>query len=209
MAEKHPDELELLSFVEEELDGDARQEVAEHLVACRSCTDQVSRLETGREALRDAPMLELSGDRRQDILASVPDRPDPRRLFRPATRALVVAAPVVAAAAFVGVFVLAGTQLGSSGDDDEGVDAAAEATMDQAERAEGGDETSPEASPAQALTLVRRVEGPPAAVVRLLETEGINARVEPSGAVVAAGRAADVRAALAARPGGDVPVYVE
>ena len=206
MVEKHPDELVLLSFVEEELDGDARQDVAEHLVACRSCTDQVRRLETGREALRDAPMLELSGDRRQDILASVPERPDPWRHFRPAKRALLVAAPVVAAAAFVGVFVLAGTQLGSSGDDDEGSDAAAEATMDQAE---GGEEASPEASPAQALTLVRRVEGPPAAVVRLLENEGISARVEPSGAVVAAGRAGDVRAALAARPGGDVPVYVE
>lgn len=81
--------------------------------------------------------------------------------------------------------------------------------MDQAERAEGGDEASPEASPAQALTLVRRVEGPPAAVVRLLETEGISARVEPSGAVVAAARAGDARAALAARRGGEVPVYVE
>jgi hypothetical protein len=209
MAEKHPDELELLSFVEEELDGDARQEVAEHLVACRSCTDQVRRLETGREALRAAPMLELSGDRRQDILASLPERRDPWRLFRPAKRALVIAAPVAAAAAFVGVFVLAGTQLGSGGDDDAAVDAAAEATMDQAERAEGGDEAATEASPTQALTLVRTVQGPPAAVVRLLENEGISAQVEPSGAVVAAGRAGEVRAALAARRGGDVPVYVE
>ena len=89
MTEKHPDELELLSFVEEELDGDARQEVVEHLVACRSCTDQVTRLETGRDALRAAPMLELSGDRRQDLLASLPDRPDPWRFLRPAKRALV------------------------------------------------------------------------------------------------------------------------
>lgn len=209
MAEKHPDELELLSFVEEELEGDARQGVAEHLVACRSCTDQVKRLEMGREALRDAPMLELSADRRQDLLAALPDRPDPWRLFRPAKRALLVAAPVAAAAAFVGVFVLAGTQLRSGGDDDADVDAAAEATMDQAERAEGGDEAATEASPALTLTLVRRVEGPPAAVVRVLGSEGISARVEPSGAVVAEGRAGDVRAALAARRGGDVPVYVE
>lgn len=206
MAEKHPDELELLSFVEEELDGDARQGVAEHLVACRSCTEQVRRLETGREALRAAPMLELSGERRQDLLASLPGRPDPWRFFRPAKRALVIAAPVVAAAAFVGVFVVAGTQLGGSGDDDAARDAAAEATMDQAE---GGDEAATSASPAQARTLVLRVEGPPAAVVRLLENEGISARVEPPGAVVAAGRAGDVRAALAARRGGEVPVYVE
>ena len=61
MAEKHPDELELLSFVEEELDDDARHEVAEHLVACRSCTDQVRRLEAGREALRAAPAPRAPG----------------------------------------------------------------------------------------------------------------------------------------------------
>ena len=33
MAEKHPDELELLSYVEEGLPADARRDVVEHLVA--------------------------------------------------------------------------------------------------------------------------------------------------------------------------------
>ena len=58
MAEKHPNELELLSFVEEDLGTGARRDVAEHLVACRTCTEQVRRLEAGREALRSAPSLE-------------------------------------------------------------------------------------------------------------------------------------------------------
>jgi len=207
MAEKHPDELELLSFVEEELDQGARQEVAEHLVACRSCADQIRRLEAGRDALQAAPLLELPGDRREEIMASLPERRDPWRLFRPAKRALVIAAPVAAAAALVGVFVLGGTQLSGGGGDDEAAGDAAEATMDQAERAEGGEEASPQFS-TPGTTLVRTVQGPPAEIVRLLENEGITARVEPSGAVVAEGLAVDVRAALAGRPGGDVPVYV-
>jgi hypothetical protein len=52
------------------------------------------------------------------------------------------------------------------------------------------------------------VEGPAEAVVQELEAAGIASRVDPSGAVVADGRLADVRAALAGRGNGDVPVYV-
>ena len=60
MAEKHPNELELLSFVEEDLGAGARRGVAEHPVACRTCTEQVRRLEAGREARCSAPSLESS-----------------------------------------------------------------------------------------------------------------------------------------------------
>jgi len=207
MAEKHPDELELLSFVEDELEGGARQEVAEHLVACRSCTDQVRRLEAGREALRAAPLLELPDHRREEIMASLPERRDPWRLFRPAKRVLVIAAPVAAAAALVGVLVLGGTQLGGGGEGDEAAGEAAEEAVDQSERAEGAEEASPQLATPDA-TLVRSVQGPPAAVVRVLEDKGISARIEPPGAVVAEGRVGDVRAALAGRPDGDIPVYV-
>ena len=207
MAEKHPDELELLSFVEGELDGGPRQEVTEHLVACRSCADQVRRLEAGRNALRAAPALELPVDRHEEIIASLPERRDPWRLFRPAKRALVIAAPVAGAAALVGVFVLGGTQLRSGGDDDEAGGAASDASAE--DQAEGGqDDAAPQAETALGATLVRTVEGPPAAVVRILENEGITASIEPSGAVVAEGRAGEVRAALASRPGGNVAVYV-
>lgn len=206
MAEKHPDELELLSFVEGDLHEGPRLQLSEHLVACRSCADQVRRLEAGRSALRAAPVLELPADRREEIIASLPERRDPWRLFRPAKRVLVIAAPVAAAAALVGVLVLGGTQIGG-GDDEEAGEAASDASAQ--EQAEGGqDEAAPEASTALGATLVRTVEGPPAAIVRLLEKKGITASIEPSGAVVAEGRAGDVRAALAGRPGGDVAVYV-
>lgn len=208
MAEKHPSELKLLSFVEEELDDGARRDLSEHLVACPSCSDHVQRLETGRAALRAAPMLELSQERRGEILAALPDRRDRWRRFRPVKRAVVIAAPVAAAAALVGVFVLAGTQLGSGGDDDEAAGDAAEATM--LEDAGGGAEE--EAAPARVIpegaTLVRTVQGPPAEVARLLELEGIPARVDAAGAVAADALVAAVEDALAGRPEGDVPVYV-
>jgi anti-sigma factor RsiW len=217
MAEKHPSELELLSFVEEELDGEARRDVAEHLVACRTCADEIRRLEAARDALRSAPLLELPDERRDEILASLPERRDRWRRFRPARRALVIAAPVAAAAALVAVLVVGGTQLRSSGDDEQG-----EAADVAAEESAGGGATAPretEAAPTATgeaavpagppgTTFVLLTQGPPAAIVRALQDEGIEARVDPGGGVVAAAQAADVRAALAGRPDGSVPVYV-
>jgi hypothetical protein len=208
MAEKHPEELELLSYVEEELDDPARREVAEHLVACRACADQVRRLEAGRSALQAAPLLELPDARRGEILSALPERADRWRLFRPVKRALVIAAPVAGAAALVGVFVLAGTQLGGGGDDEAG-DAAGGADVTTMERAE---EESGQAVPAPFnaadATPVRLVQGPAAEVVRILENEGITAEIVDSRTVVADARAGEVRAALAGRSSGGVGVYV-
>ena len=213
MAEKHPDELELLSFVEEDLGAGARRDVAEHLVACRTCTEEVKRLEAGREALRSAPSLELSDQRRDEILAALPERPDPWRRFRPVKRAFVVAVPVAAAAALAVVFVVSGTpQLGGGDDSNSASPAAAE---DNA-RDEGGleattgaaSEAAPMVTPPEGTTFVQLAQGPPAEIVRLLAGEGIQAEVEPGGGVIAQALAGEVRAALASRATGDVPVYV-
>ena len=213
MTEKHPEQLELLAYVEEELDPGLRRELGEHLLACPSCAEQVRRLESGREALRAAPQLELSEERKQTIMSSLPERPDPWGFFRPVKRALVVAAPVVGAAALVGVFVLAGTQLGGGGDDDEGGDAAQVADEGAAGTAEEESDAAPEtAAPLQdapeGTAFVRTAQGPPAAIVRALEREGIAAEVDSSGRVIAEARAGEVTAALAGRPPGRVPVYV-
>jgi Putative zinc-finger len=211
MTEKHPDQLELLAYVEEELDPGLRRELGEHLAFCPSCTEQVRRLESGREALRAAPHLELSEDRKQTIMSSLPERPDPWGFLRPVKRALVVAAPVAAAAALVGIFVLAGTQLGSNGDEESGD--AAEVAAD-----EGATQTTQEGSAAESAplrddvagaTFVRTAQGPAARVVRALEREGIHAEVDSEGRVIAEARAGEVTAALAGRPRGDVAVYVK
>ena len=205
MAEKHPNELELLSFVEEDLGAGARRDVAEHLVACRTCTEQVRRLEAGREALRSAPSLELPEERRDEIFAALPVRLDPWRRFRPVKRAFVVAVPVAAAAALAVVFVVSGTpQLGGGEGSDSGSPAAAEETA----RDGGGLEATTRAEAAPMVTFVQFAQGPPAELVRLLAGEGIQAKVEPGGGVIAQARAGEVRAALASRATGDVPVYV-
>jgi hypothetical protein len=218
MAEKHPTELELLSFVEEELGGDARRDVGEHLVACRPCADQIRRLGAAREALRSAPLLELPEDRRSEIFASLPERRDPWRRFRPAKRALVIAAPVAAAAALAAVFVVGGTQLGGGGDGDQ--QDAAEATADDAGGADATPPVEMEAAPTataelaapaeapEGTTFVLFAQGPAAEIVRVLAAKGIQAQVDAGGGVVAEARAGEVRAALAGRATGDVPVYV-
>ena len=205
MAEKHPDEFELLSYVEEELATDARQEVAEHLVACRSCAENVRLLEAGRTALRAAPPLELSDERRARMLAALPERREPWSLRGPLKRVLVIAAPVAAAAALIGVVVVNGPY---GGDDagDAGADAAegggqAEAAQEMMQSTGAADQTA-------LGTLVRNVAGPASAVVNLLAAEGIDAEANADGSVTADGTAAEVRAALEGRPGGIVAVYV-
>jgi hypothetical protein len=213
MAEKHPDELELLSYVEKELPADARRDVVEHLVACRACAESVRRLEAGRDALRSSPLLELPEDVRQEALAGLPERRDSWRPFRPVRRAILVAAPVAAAAAFVGVFVFAAVQVGGGEDDADMAGEAAQVAEDaggggdaaESERVEDAD-TSVQALQTQGPPVVS-VAGPPAEVVRILRREGIAAEVV-DGAVVADSRAGEVEAALADRPTGRVGVYV-
>lgn len=216
MAEKHPDEIALLSYVEEELAADEKREIVEHLVSCASCSAHVRRLEAGRDALRAAPLLELPEGRRRELLSALPEQPDRWRLFRPVRRALVVAAPVAGAAALVGVFVLAGTQLRSGGDDDsEGAGAgeeAAETMTDSQQETEAAPEAAEDTDQRTSLlfkdaVFVRRVKGPPAEVLDLLRREGITAEIV-EGAVIARAARPDVRAVLAGRPTGDVEVYV-
>ena len=214
MTEKHPDEITLLSFVEQELGEDARRDVGEHLVACRTCADQVRRLEAGRDVLKAAPLLELPERRRKEIIAALPERRDPWRMFRPARRILVIAAPVAAAAALAGVFVLAGSPFPEGGGDDESAAERADAGG-QGAAAEDMSTGAAQAQTPQTLdkappnaTFVRFAQGPPAAVVRALGEDGIEAEVDPDGNVVADARPVDVEAALADRPEGDVPVYV-
>ncbi|MGH3034896.1 MAG: hypothetical protein ACRDON_10160, partial [Gaiellaceae bacterium] len=115
MTGTHPDELALLGYVEE---GPHDAAVGEHLTACAACAEKVRLLEAGRDALRSAPLLELSEERRARILAALPPRRAPWAPFAPLKRVLTVAAPVAAAGALVAVFVAVGT-LGGGGGDEE------------------------------------------------------------------------------------------
>jgi hypothetical protein len=209
MAEQHPPEVTLLSYVEDDLAKGARQDVAEHLVACRECADHVRRLEAGRAALRSAPPLELSDESRAHMLGSLPDRHPRRSLSDYVRRGLLIAAPVAVAAGLAAVVFTTDPQFGG-GDDDESAGEAADAGGDAAQAEEGGVEMSTRAADATAPpgTLVRNVAGPANAVVNALAAEGIEAEVNGDGSVTAQGTAADVRTALEGRPSGIVAVYV-
>ena len=210
MAEKHPDEFELLSYVEEESATDARQEVAEHLVACRSCAEQLRRLRPA------APLCGLLRPRALRRATGAHARRATRaaravELQGPLKRVLVIAAPVAAAAALIGVVVVNGPYGGDDAGDAGGgrggcraleMGQAEEESAGEGEEGGGADATVP------AGTLVRNVAGPASAVVDLLAAEGISAKANQNSSVTAQGRQ-PTRAALEGRPDGTVAVYVK
>ena len=129
-------------------------------------------------------------------------------------RALVIAAPVAATAAVAALFVVGVTQLDLGGGDDDAGEAArrpprkAPATAAGSTRRPRRPRRRRWRRRPEGTTFVQFTQGPPAEIVRLLEGEGIEAEVEPGGGVIAEARAGEVRAALAGRATGDVPVYV-
>jgi hypothetical protein len=204
MAGTHPDENALLDYV----DGERDPAVAEHVESCAPCVEQVRLLEAGREALRSAPLLELSEERRKAMVAALPERRD---LWRP-FRGRLGAAPAAAAALVLvaGIVALATLAGGGGRSDDEGASGGGAAGPQALES--GGGETQGSATTGTRAALdaaapVRRVQGPVEEVIRLLRGHGIPA-VRRDGSVVAVGDRDEVLATLVGRAGGRVAVYV-
>ena len=204
----HPDELDLLAFVEEELPEPSKGAVAEHVAACAVCAESVRRLETARSALRSAPLLELPGERRAAALAALPERSVRRGWsWRPR-----LVAPVLAGAAVAAIVV--GVVLTGDFDREDGGEAAQVATVSEEAGEDAGGEAAPETAPAttdmRALSgdAVASVEGPPQEVARLLRRQGFDSRVVDSGVEVRDAEREEVRRALVGRPAGPVPVVV-
>jgi anti-sigma factor RsiW len=202
----HPEELDLLAFVEEELDAARKAAVAEHVAACARCAESVRRLETARYALRSAPLLELPGENREAALTALPDR-SVRRGWSWRPRLVV---PVLATAAVAAV--VAGVVLSGDLDREEGSEAAKVATVSEAAGEDAGGVTAPEAATtdmSRALSgdQVASVEGPPQEVARLLRRRGLDAHVVDSAVQVRDAEPDDVRRALVGRLAGPVPVF--
>jgi hypothetical protein len=203
----HPDELDLLAYVEEDLPGERRVSVAEHVAGCPACADSVRQLETARHALRSAPVLELPEARRAAVLAGLRERPTRRR---PAWRPRIVA-PALATAAVAAV--VAGVVLTvdwNGGAREESARVTAPAAAEEAE--EGGDAGAPASTDGETRSLaagaVRSVEGPPPEVARFLRRQGFDARVVDSAVEVRRADPDAVVRALADRPDGPVLVLV-
>ena len=78
MAEPHPDDVQLLAFVEGDLATGEHDDLASHLRSCPACAGTVGDVASARDVLRAAPILELPRAARNRISAG-PDAPPPAR----------------------------------------------------------------------------------------------------------------------------------
>lgn len=210
MGAEHPDELTLLAYVEDELIPTERGALAAHVATCPECGEHVRLLEAGRDALRDAPLLELPEERRRALLRDLPERREWSAFLKPLRSGLWKAAPALAALLLVGAFAAFATQLGGGGDDESGEGAGGGMVVQQEEAAteravEGGDAAEAVGAPG---TLARRVRGPRRQVLRELRRIGYRAVLREGAVVVTADTVEEIGVLLADRPPGAVPVTV-
>jgi hypothetical protein len=200
----HPNELDLLAYVEEDLPDPRKAAVAEHVAGCQACGDSVRRLEAARQILRAAPLLELPEERRAGVLAGLPARAPKRRLrWRPA-----LVAPALAAAAVLAVVsgvVLTGDWNGDGREAQEAARPASPATVMQ--ETAGEDAAGAAEEDRKLSSALRSVRGPPKEVALYLRRQGFQARVVDSTVRVRNADPDAVMRALADRPDG--PVVVE
>jgi hypothetical protein len=196
----HPEEVELLELVEDDLPAERRSAVSAHVAGCAHCAEAVRLLEAGKAALREAPRVELAPEQREAIVAGLPRRPARRRRF--AGRAIAVLAPVAAVVALA--VTLASLDLGTGGGAEQGGEAAP-AAREEAATAEAGAEEDTSATSLQARTLVA---GPAAEVAELLRDRGFDARVVGDHVEVRNADPEAVERALADRRPGAVRVVV-
>jgi anti-sigma factor RsiW len=192
----HPDEIQLLDYVEDDLDTASRGVVEAHVAGCAECAEQIGRLEAGREALRGAPMLEAP----ERIRPELPERAAARGFNLRPRRLVAVLAPVAVVA---GVVAIVATTNPGGGDEADEAGRAAATMAAQAE--EGGAEEGAPAQPMDAA-VVRSVAGPPSEVVRLLSQKGLEARRADDRVEVSGATPQQVEVALAHRPNGPVQV---
>lgn len=201
----HPNELDLLAYVEEDLPDPRRAAVAEHLAVCQACADSVRQLETARQVLRSAPLLEMPAGSRAAVLAGLPARAPRRRLrWRPG-----VVAPALAAAALVavvtGVFLVdpSGREQEEAAQFEARPAEQATTEADAGAGAGGGEDER-----ALSAGAVRSVQGPPSEVALFLRRQGFEARVVGSTVRVRNADPDAVMRALADRPDGPVRIKV-
>jgi hypothetical protein len=199
----HPNELDLLAYVEEDLPDSRKAAVAEHVAGCQTCADSIRQLETARHVLRSAPLLEMPAGSRAAVLAGLPARAPKRRLrWRPAL------APALATAAVLAVVTGIVLTVDSNGDGGEAQEAARPAAPATAMEEAAGDDAAGEAENRVLSYALRPVEGPPSAVALYLRRQGYDARVVDSTVRVRNADPDAVMRALADRPSGRVRVEV-
>jgi anti-sigma factor RsiW len=204
MQGAHPNDVELLEYVEGELDETAAASIRTHVAACEDCARELAETEAARKVLHAASSLRLPDGRLDAMLAALPRQEtrerDVRSFLESRRRLLLVATP--AAAALVAVVIAFAVSGGGGETSSEAGGAAGAQTAGADESLEAAPALEADAAP------VVRVQGPPRAIVRFLRAEGFTARREEGRVIVVGARPRQIRQALADRPRGDVPVFV-
>jgi anti-sigma factor RsiW len=204
----HPEEIELFDYVEGDLPEGRRVEVETHLAACAACSAQVSRVQAGRDALRESQFLQLPPRRKEGVFMNLPER---RRDVRssPALspkQLLAILTPIAAVAAVaVALFSAGGTN------NDEGAASAGQTNSGGAQTTSGGaaaEGAQQDSSTPQALSKFRSVAGPADEVAAQLQSKGIDARVVKGGVEVRNATRQEVDAALGNRRAGKVEIVI-
>jgi anti-sigma factor RsiW len=196
----HPEEVDLFDYVEGNLATDRRAELEVHLASCATCAEQVSLVQSGKDALRKSQLLHLPPARREAISTSLPGqrRAPGRSPSLSPRRLLTLMTPVAALAAVIVVLVSAGV-FETNGDEQGGSAAAGATSQLQAEDRAGG---------AEAAAPVMKVAGPAITVADELRRKGFRARAVGNSVEVRDATRAEVQRALESRGTGRVEVVL-
>jgi anti-sigma factor RsiW len=193
----HPEEIELFDYVEEDLPETRRAEIDAHLESCTSCAEQVTRVQAGKEVLRESQFLHLPPRSREGVFMNLPEkRREPGR--SPALspkQVLAILTPIAAVAAIAVALVSSG---GNSNEKASG-GAAAEATTERSAE----DSVAP-----KALATFGSVVGPADQVAAELRSKGIDARTVNGRVEVRKATRQEVDRALADRRAGRVEIVL-
>jgi anti-sigma factor RsiW len=201
----HPQEIELFDYVEGDLPQERRVEVETHLAACGPCSMQVSRVQAGRDALRESQFLQLPPRRREGVFMNLPERRrDVRRSPALSPKQLLAILTPIAAVAAVAVALVSS---GGTNNQSSGSAAGAAQTTSGGGSAESAQQQKDSTAP-QALSEFRSVAGPADEVAAELRSKGIDARVTKGRVVVRDATRKQVDAALGDRRTGKVAIVI-
>jgi anti-sigma factor RsiW len=197
----HPEEIELFDYVEGDLPEGRRMEVETHLAACTACSEQVSRVQAGRDALRESQFLYLPPRSREGVFMNLPERRgDVRRSPALSPKQLLAILTPIAAVVAVAVALLS-----SGGTNNENAASGAAQTNSRGAAAESAQQDS---SAPQALGKFGSVAGPADEVAAQLQSKGIDARVVKGHVEVRDATRKQVDAALGNRRAGKVEIVI-
>jgi anti-sigma factor RsiW len=194
----HPEEIELFDYVEGDISPDRRGEIEVHLATCSLCADQVARVQSGRDALRESQFLHLPTRRSEAVFMNLPEqrRAPGRSPSLSPKQLLAILTPVAAVAAVVVALVTTGDMGSGSRDRAAGGGAAT------AESAEDS------ATPESAGRLFKAVAGPADQVAAELRSKGIDAKVVEGRVQVRGATRREIEQALGRRKSGDVQIII-